>query len=146
MSITSQRHSPPLRSGSPDLPIGGVNSAPRRRGRPRPIKPRPSGTPAVVGPPNHAPGVPVMGAPSQAPHVELMGRPDTGPRLYPMGGPGDGPRVDLIGESDLAFVDSLFTWAEMGRAGRLAISRDRSRRRSLARTRPGVTETGGAQR
>jgi hypothetical protein len=109
MSITSQRHSLPLHSGSPDLPIGGVHSGPRRRSRPRPIKPSPSDTPAVMGPPNHAPGLPVMGAPSPAFHLEVMGGPDTGPRLDPMGGPDAGPRADLMGESDLTFVDSLFT-------------------------------------
>jgi hypothetical protein len=109
MSTTSQRHSLPLRSGSPDLPIGGVHSAPRRRSRSRPIKRRPSGTPAVMGPPNHAPGVPVMGAPRPALHLEVMGGRDTGPRLDPMGRPDARPRVDPMGESDLTFVDSLFT-------------------------------------
>jgi hypothetical protein len=109
MSITSQHHSLPLRSGSPDLPIGGVKSAPRRRAPSRPTKLRPSGTPAVMGPPNDAPGVSVMGARSPAHHLDVMGGPDTGPRLDPMGGPDAGPRVDLMGESDLAFVDSLFT-------------------------------------
>jgi hypothetical protein len=109
MSITNQRHSLPLRPGSPDLPIGGVRSAPPRRSRSRRIKLRPSGTPRVMGPPNHAPGIPVMGAPNQAVHLEVMGVPDTGPRRDPMGGPDPGPRVDPMGESDLTFVDSLFT-------------------------------------
>ncbi len=109
MSITTERHSLPLRSGSPNLPIGGVRSAPPRRSRSRPIKLRPSGSPAVMGSPNHAPGVPVMGAPSPALHLAVMGGPDTGPRLHPMGGPDSGPRVDPMGESNLTFLDSLFT-------------------------------------
>jgi hypothetical protein len=75
-----------------------------------------------MGPPNHAPGLPVMGAPSPGlhldvmsghagPRVDPMGGPDAGPRVDPMGGPDAGPRVDLMGESDLTFVDSLFTRA-----------------------------------
>jgi hypothetical protein len=121
MSIISQPHSQPVHSRSRDAPIGGACSAPRRRSRPR-IKPRHSGVPAIMGPPNHAPGLPVMGAPSPGlhldvmsghagPRVDPMGGPDAGPRVDPMGGPDAGPRVDLMGESDLTFVDSLFTRA-----------------------------------
>jgi hypothetical protein len=109
MSITSKRHSLPLRSGSPDLPIADARSAPLRPSRSRPVTLLPSGTPAVMGPPNHAPGVPVMGAPSRALHLEVMGGPDGGPRLDPMGGPDAGQRVDPMGASDLTFVDSLFS-------------------------------------
>jgi hypothetical protein len=51
-----------------------------------------------------------MGAPREALlHLEVMGGPDTGPRRDPMGGPDPGPRVDPMGESDVTFVDSLFT-------------------------------------
>lgn len=109
MSITSQRRLASLRSGLPDARIAGRRSAPQHRGRSQPIKPRPSRLPAVMGPPNHAPGSPVMGAPSGGLHLHLMGRPHTGPRVDPMGGPDTALRVDLMGESDVRFVDSLFS-------------------------------------
>ncbi|MBV9339110.1 MAG: hypothetical protein JO243_24740 [Solirubrobacterales bacterium] len=109
MSITGQRHLLPLRSSSRDERIGSAYSTPRRRRRSEPIRPRLSGAPSVMGPPNHAPGVPVMGAASAGPHLEIMGVPDSRPRQDPMGGPDASPRVDLLGESDLTFVDSLFT-------------------------------------
>jgi hypothetical protein len=39
----------------------------------------------------------------------LMGRADAGPRISVMGSGDRGQRVDLFGDSDLRFVDSLFT-------------------------------------
>ena len=108
MSITNQRHSLPPRSRSQDAGSRGVHPAPRRS-LSQPVKPRPSDVPAVMGPPNHAPGVPIMGAPSRALHLEVMGGPDTGLRPDPMGGPDAAPRMGLMGVSDLTFVDSLFT-------------------------------------
>jgi hypothetical protein len=107
MSITSQRHSLPPRSRTRDAGMHGMPSPAHRRHSP-PVKPWPSGVPAVMGPPNHAPGVPVMGASRPGLHTEVMGGHDVGPRLGPMGGPDIGRRLHLLGESDPAFTDSLF--------------------------------------
>jgi hypothetical protein len=87
MSITSQRHTLPGRSRSQDVGIRRMPSPAQRDSPSRPVKRRPSGVPTVMGPPNHAPGVPVMGAPSPDLHLDLMGGPDTRSRLDPMGGP-----------------------------------------------------------
>jgi hypothetical protein len=108
MSITSQHHSLPLRPRSQDAPIHGMPSPAQRASRRRPVEPRPSGVPAIMGPPNHVPGVPVMGAPSPVLQLGVIGGPDVGPRLDPMGGPDTGRHVDVMGESDLTFVDCLF--------------------------------------
>jgi hypothetical protein len=60
-----------------------------------------------MGQANRAPGTPIMGAPG--PTMYVMGGPDAGARVSVMG-PGDrGRRLDVLGESDLRFVDSLFT-------------------------------------
>ncbi|HUA48203.1 MAG TPA: hypothetical protein VMA77_23390 [Solirubrobacteraceae bacterium] len=72
------------------------------------VRPRPSGVPSVMGPPNRAVGAPVMGALSPDPRLDVIGGPDVGPRLDAMGGPDTGRRLHLMGESDLTFVDSLF--------------------------------------
>lgn len=109
MSISSHRHSLPLRERSQDARIGSPYPGPRRRSRSQTVRPRPSGVPSVMGPPNHAPSVPVMGAASPGLHLEVMGGPDTSPHLDLMGGPDPGPRVDPMGESDATLVDSLFT-------------------------------------
>jgi len=109
MSITSQPHPLPVRSRSQDAETRSLPS-PAQRDRPsRPVDRRPSSVPVAMGPPNHAPGVPVIGAPSPGPHLNVIGGPDTGSRLDPMGGPDAGPRVDLMGNSHLTFVDSLFS-------------------------------------
>ena len=108
MSITSQRHSLPLRAKSQDKGNGGTPSPAQRGSRSRPAKPRPCSVPAVMGPPNHAPGVPIMGAPSPGLRLDVMGGPDAGPRLDPMGGPDTGRRLHLLGKSDPIFIDSLF--------------------------------------
>lgn len=62
----------------------------------------------AMGLPNSAP-VDVMGGPDRCPRIDVMGVPDGGLGLDVMGGPDRGPRVDVMGESDLRFVDSLFT-------------------------------------
>jgi hypothetical protein len=108
MSIISQSHSLPLPSGSHDAGIPAMPSPAQRAGDRQPVKPRPSGVPTVMGPANHAPGVPVMGAPHAAPQLDVMGGPDRGPHLDVMGRPDTGQRVHVMGESDLTFVDSLF--------------------------------------
>jgi hypothetical protein len=47
--------------------------------------------------------------------MDVMGGADTGARVSVMG-PGDrGPRMDVFGESDLRFVDSLFTCVHVDR-------------------------------
>jgi hypothetical protein len=48
-----------------------------------------------------------MGAASSGSY--LMGGADAGPRVSVMGSGDGGPRVDVFGDSDLRFVDSLFT-------------------------------------
>jgi hypothetical protein len=50
-----------------------------------------------------------MGAAIPGLHPALMGEPDTGPRLSVMGVGDRGTRLDVFGETDLRFVDSLFT-------------------------------------
>ncbi len=102
MSTTSQPHALPAPTKAPRL-------------RTRPVKPRPrdrtaqaSGVTPVMGQPNCAPGVSIMGAPSQH-HPDVMGGPDAGPRRPVMGVGDRGPRLDLFGDSDPRFVDSLFT-------------------------------------
>jgi hypothetical protein len=107
MSITRQRNSLPLSSPS-HAGIHAIPSPAQRSSRTRPVKPCRSGVPAVMGAPNHAPGVPTMGAPSRGLHLDAMGGPDVGPRLDPMGGPDTGRRTRLLGESDPTFIDSLF--------------------------------------
>jgi hypothetical protein len=108
MSITSQRHPLPPRSTSRDAGINGMLSPAQRSRRSRPVMPGSSGVPALMGRPNHAPGVPVMGAPSHGLHLDVMGGPDVGPDLDPMGGPDTGQPLLLLGESHPTFIGSLF--------------------------------------
>jgi hypothetical protein len=98
------------------LPAQSKAQRPRtRRGHPSP-RPHPrsqvaalpnSGLTPIMGPANHAPGVPIMGMASSGPY--LMGGADAGPRVSVMGSGDRGQRVDAFGDSDLRFVDSLFT-------------------------------------
>jgi hypothetical protein len=60
-----------------------------------------------MGPANRAPGVSIMGASSRS--VDVMGGADVGPRVSVMGAGDRGTRLDVFGESDLRFVDWLFT-------------------------------------
>jgi hypothetical protein len=60
-----------------------------------------------MGPANHAPGVPIMGRASSGPY--LMGGADAGPHVNVIRSGDRGQRVDVFGDSDLRFVDSLFT-------------------------------------
>jgi hypothetical protein len=62
-----------------------------------------------MGPANRARGVSIMGAAMPGLQPALMGGPDTGPRVSVMGVGDRGARLDVFGESDLSFVDSLFT-------------------------------------
>ena len=108
MSVTSQRHSLPLRSRSQNAGTQDMPAPAQRAIRRQPVKPRPAGVPAIMGPPNRAPGVPVMGAPGPALQLTVMGRPDVSPGLDPMGPSDTGQRLHLLGDSDPTFVDSLF--------------------------------------
>jgi hypothetical protein len=92
----------------------GIPSPAQRSRCPLPVNSRPSGVPAVMGPPNHAPGMPVMGASSPGLHLDVMGSPNARPDLDPMGGPDTGRRLHLLGESDPAFTDSLFAHRRWG--------------------------------
>jgi hypothetical protein len=78
----------------------------------RPAGQAPSSVAPIMGPPNRA-AVDIMGSSDGSACVDVMGGPDRGPRLDIMGGPDQGPRLNLMGQSDLRYVDSLFT----GRAG-----------------------------
>jgi hypothetical protein len=81
--------------------------SPRPCLRPRVAALHDTGLTPIMGPANHAPGVPIMGIASSGPY--LMGGADLGPRVNVMGSGDRGPRVDAFGDSDLRFVDSLFT-------------------------------------
>ena len=88
----------------------------RIRLRTRDLHPRPhrrtaegSGATPVMGPANRAPGMSIMGAAIPGLHPFLMGGPDAGPRVSIMGVGDRGARLDVFGESNLRFVDSLFT-------------------------------------
>jgi hypothetical protein len=50
-----------------------------------------------------------MGASIHGSFPGVMGGPDTGPRVSLIGTADAGARLDMFGESDLRFVDSLFT-------------------------------------
>ena len=111
MSTASHKHPFPLNSRPRDTPIRGEHPAPRTHSDSQTAAQRwTSGTP-VMGPPNQPPGLPVMGATMSDLHLHVMGVPDAGVRMDPMGGPDDGLMVDVMGESDLSFVDCLFTSA-----------------------------------
>jgi hypothetical protein len=60
-----------------------------------------------MGVANHAPGLPVMGAASRSKHP-LMGGADVGPQIGVMGTGDQGARISLLGNSNPAFLDSLF--------------------------------------
>jgi len=109
MNVASHKRPLPLSSRPRNAWIRGVNPAPRSHSGSWTATQRISSVTPVMGPPNRAPGVPVMGATSWDIHLHLMGRPDAGTRVDPLGGPDNGPRVDPMGESDLSFVDWLFT-------------------------------------
>jgi hypothetical protein len=64
----------------------------------------------VMGPANRAPGVSIMGAAIPRAHLGVMGGPDSGPRVSVMGIADREGRLDMFGESDLRFVDSLFAY------------------------------------
>jgi hypothetical protein len=61
----------------------------------------------VMGPANRAPGTPIMGASSRT--LDVMGGADACTLVNVMGRGDRGPHVDVFGESDLRFVDWLFT-------------------------------------
>src|SRR5579862_2962394 len=74
---------------------------------------RRAGDVPLMGPANRAPGMSIMGAAPSGLHSGVMGGPDTGPRVSVMGAGEGGTRVEVFGESDLRFVDSLFTTREI---------------------------------
>jgi hypothetical protein len=100
MSSISE-HSLPARRKVRRLRIRDARSRPHARAADR------AGAIPIMGPANRAPGTSIMGAPGRT--VDVMGGADSGPRVSVMGPRDRGPRLDLLGESDLRFVDSLFT-------------------------------------
>ena len=99
----------------------------------KPVQPEPQRLTSVMGPANRA-RVDIMGGSDRGVRVDIMGGPDRGLRFDAMGGPDQSPRVDIMGESDLRFVDSLFTgtgsdrrYATVPRALRHAVHSSRVR-------------------
>ena len=101
MSTLDGHHSLSTATG---VPLRIRDTRPRRR-----FTARADGVIPVMGPANRAPGVSIMGAAMPGAHPGVMGGPDTGPRVSVMGTADPGARLDMFGESDLRFVDSLFT-------------------------------------
>jgi hypothetical protein len=62
----------------------------------------------TMGPANRPPGVPVMGGPSFTGYANAMGQPGAHPGVSVMGARDRGMRTALFGDSDAAFVGSLF--------------------------------------
>jgi hypothetical protein len=107
MSSITEHYSPPAQTKVQRPHTRGDHPGQRPGPRPQVVALQISGLTPVMGPANHAPGVPIMGAASSGPY--LMGGADAGPRVSVMGGADRGQRVDVFGDSDLRFVDSLFT-------------------------------------
>jgi hypothetical protein len=101
MSSISEHYSLPARRKARRLRIRDARSRPGARAADR------AGAIPIMGPANRAPGTSIMGAPGRT--VDVMGGADADPRVSVMGPRDRGPRLDLLGESDLRFVDSLFT-------------------------------------
>jgi hypothetical protein len=106
MSSITEHYSPPAHTKVQRSHKRGDHPSQRPRPRPQAVALQNSGLTPIMGPANHAPGVPVMGAASLGSY--LMGGADAGPRVSVMGSGDRGQPVDLFGESDLRFVDSLF--------------------------------------
>jgi hypothetical protein len=109
MSCISEHYSPPAQTKAQRPHRRRDHPSPRPRSRPRVAALQNSGLMPIMGPANHAPGVPIMGMASSGPY--LMGGADAGPLVSVIGSGDRGRRVDVFGESDLRFVDSLFTEA-----------------------------------
>jgi hypothetical protein len=107
MNSIAERHSLPAHTKAQRPHTRGDHPSPRPRTRPQVVALQNSGLTPIMGPANHAPGVPIMGMASSGPY--LMGGADEGPRVSVMGSGDRGQRVDVFGDSDLRFVDSLFT-------------------------------------
>jgi hypothetical protein len=107
MSNISQYHSPPAQTKVHRPHTRGGHPSPRPSPRAQVVAQQNSSLTPIMGPANHAPGVPIMGAASSGEY--LMGGADAGPRASIMGSGDRGQRVDVFGASDLRFVDSLFT-------------------------------------
>ena len=107
MSSISEHHSLPAHTKAHRPHTRRDHPRPRPPSRPQVVVVQKSGLTPIMGPANHAPGVPIMGAASSGPY--LMGGADLGPRVSVMGSRDRGQRVDVFGDSDLRFVDSLFT-------------------------------------
>jgi len=107
MSSITEHHALPSHTTVQRSHTQGDHPSQRPRPRPQVVAVQNSGLAPIMGPANHAPGVPVMGAASSGSY--LMGGADAGPRVSVMGSGDRGPRVDVFGDSDLRFVDSLFT-------------------------------------
>jgi hypothetical protein len=107
MSSISEHYSPPAQTKAQRPRTRGDHPSPRPHPRSQVAALPNSGLTPIMGPANHAPGVPIMGMPSSAPY--LMGGADAGPRLNVMGSGDRGQRLDVFGDNDLRFVDSLFT-------------------------------------
>jgi hypothetical protein len=106
MSSISEHHSLPAQTKAQRPHRRGAHPSPRARPRSQSAAPQDSGLTPIMGLANHAPGVPIMGIASCGPY--LMGGADAGPRVNIMGRD-RGQRVDVFGDSDLRFVDSLFS-------------------------------------
>jgi len=101
MGITSETH---------PYPAPTAWRLSNRSARPRPRRATGQAvrlTPAM-GPPNRAPGISIMGG-ANGIHPYAMSGADAGPHASVMGVGDRGPRLDLFGESDIRFVDSLFS-------------------------------------
>jgi hypothetical protein len=108
MSSISEHYSLPAQTKAQRPHTPGDHPSPRPRTRPQVAALQNSGLTPIMGPANHAPGAPIMGMASSGPH--LMGGADAGPRVNVMGSGDRGQkRVDVFGDSDVRFVDSLFT-------------------------------------
>ena len=103
MTTTSQRH--PLSTRTKRLRTSGLRSRAHRRSHG--ASEERTATP-VMGPANHAPGMPIMGIPGRS-QLAVMGGPDAAAHISVMGAGDQGTRTDLFGDSDPRFVDSLFT-------------------------------------
>jgi hypothetical protein len=106
MSSTSEHYSLPAQT-KVKRPHRRGDHPSRRRTRPQVVALQNTGLTPIMGPANHAPGVPVMGIAGSGPY--LMGGVDASPGVSVMGSGDRGRRVDVFGDSDLRFVDSLFT-------------------------------------
>jgi hypothetical protein len=106
MNSTATTHRGPV-------PIGpGRQRSRAHAASPSSRRPSPRLAPRTVIPamgwPNRAPGVPVTGRPSFTGLANVMGEADAHPGVSLMGAGDRGMRSDLFGDSDAAFVGSLF--------------------------------------